>query len=115
LYKRKVDGQMKVLLLSHSDMYGGAARAAARLHKALLDSEIQSRMRLSIKKSDLATVDGPQDLVGKALALLRPTLGGLLMRLQQSANPVFHSPALLPSGLVAELNRSDADVLNLHY
>ena len=106
---------MKVLLLSHADMYGGAARATARLHKALLDSGVQSRMRLSVKKSDLTTVDGPQGHVGKALSLLRPTLGSLLMRVQQSANPVTHSPALLPSGLVTELNRSDADVLNLHW
>ena len=106
---------MKVLLLSHSDMYGGAARAATRLHKALLDIEIQSRMRLSVKKSDLVTVDGPQGQVGKALGLLRPALGGLLMRLQRSPNPILHSPALLPSGRVSELNCSDADVLNLHW
>lgn len=106
---------MKALLLSQSDLSGGAARAAFRLHQALLLSGMQSHMRVGVKKSDLATVDGPQGKVGKALGLLRPSLGDLLMRLQKSPNPILHSPALLPSGLVAELNRSEADVLNLHW
>ena len=106
---------MTPLLISQSDTTGGAARAAFRLHQALLLSGVQSRMRVAEKKSDLHTVDGLQGKVAKALGLIRPSLGGQLMCLQKSPNKNFHSPSLLPSGLVKELNRSEADVLNLHW
>lgn len=107
--------QMKTMILSQTDTAGGAARASFRLHKALLGYGIDSRMRVGIKKSDLATVDGPQGKIGLAVALTRPTVGRSLMHLQESSNSVTHSPAILPSGIVRSLNASFADVLNLHW
>jgi glycosyltransferase involved in cell wall biosynthesis len=106
---------MKVTIVSRSDLSGGASRAAFQLHKALVSSGVQSRMRVAVKKSDLHTVDGPRGKVGIALALVKPTLGGLLMHLQRSSNRNFHSVSILPSGLNKELNHSGADVLNLHW
>ena len=103
------------VLLSKSDATGGAARASLRLHKALLDCGIDSRMRVGVKKTDLATVDGPPGKLGMAIGLVRPYVGELLMRLQKSPNPIMHSPAILPSGIVGSLNASAADVLNLHW
>lgn len=105
---------MKPLLISQSDTVGGAARAAFRLHQALLSKGVQSRMRVAEKKSDLHTIDGPEGKVGKALGLIRPSLGGQLMRLQKSPSDDFHSLSFLPSGLTKVLNRSEADVLHLH-
>ena len=53
--------------------------------------------------------------VGAITRLLRPSVAALPLRLQKTKGAVFHSTALLASGLVDELNRSDADVLNLHW
>lgn len=72
-------------------------------------------MRVAIKRSDDYTITGPTSRLQKALALSRPGLGQLLMGLQRSARPDLHSLALLPSGLVAELNAADADILHLHW
>jgi glycosyltransferase involved in cell wall biosynthesis len=109
--------QPKVTILSHSDIAGGGGtRAAFRLHRALLSKGAQSRMRVAEKVSDLHTVEGSDNgKIGRLRALVRPSLGGNLMFLQKSPDANLHSMALLPSGLVDELNRSEADVLNLHW
>ncbi len=106
---------MKPLLLSQSDSSGGAARAALRLHKALLKSGTDSRMRVGVRNSDLATVEGPTGKLAKAIGVVRPHFGGLLMHLQKSPNRVLHSPTVLPSGLVTSLSASTADVINLQW
>ena len=106
---------MKSLIVNTSDILGGAARAAFRLHKSLMAYGLESRMRVGVKKSDLVSVDGPQTRLSKALGLVRPFLGWVLMRLQKTNNSILHSPAILPSGLVDEINTSPADVINLHW
>jgi glycosyltransferase involved in cell wall biosynthesis len=106
---------MKVVIMSQSDILGGAARAALRLHKSLMACVMESRMRVGNKKSDLISVDGPQGRLSKALGLVRPFLGRTLMRLQKTNNSILHSPAILSSGLVDEINSSPADVINLHW
>lgn len=106
---------MKPILLSQSDNGGGAARAAFRLHQALLSSGINNRMQVGIKKSDVVTVDGPAGKIAKLLSQARPYLGDLLMSMQKTTNTISHSPNYLSSGLVEKLNQSDADVINLHW
>ena len=106
---------MKVIIMSQSDIIGGAFRAAFRLHKSLLAYGLESRMRVGVKKSDLVSVEGPQDRLGKALGFVRPVMGRTIMRLQKTNNPVPHSPAILPSCMVDEINKSTADVVNLHW
>ena len=44
---------MKILIVNSSDIYGGAARAAYRLHKALLEVGIDSQMLVKDKKSNV--------------------------------------------------------------
>ena len=106
---------MKVIIMSQSDIIGGAFRAAFRLHKSLMAYGVESRMRVGVKKSDIISVDGPQGRLSKALGLARPLVGRAIMRLQKTDNPVPHSPAILPSCLVNEINKSTADVINLHW
>lgn len=67
---------MSVLLVSEADITGGAARAAYRLHRALLDYKTDSRMMVRSKKSDDWTVDGLDGKLGKVSSVLRP--GGIL-------------------------------------
>lgn len=106
---------MVVLHVSQADTNGGAARAAYRLHRALLDHAIESRMKVRDKKSDDWTVVGPESKFGKASSLLRPALGGLAMRLQKSANVNYHTGNWLPSAWSGELNKADAEVVHLHW
>jgi hypothetical protein len=47
---------MKVLIVNASDIQGGAARAAYRLHKSLLAQNIDSQMLVQSKSSDDFTV-----------------------------------------------------------
>ena len=107
---------MKVIQLNHSDINGGAARAAYRIHHALRQAGVDSRMWVDSATSGDWTVQGPATKLRKGLAKLRPTLGSSLFKpVFKTGNPIIHSPALLPSGRVDALNASDADVLHLHW
>lgn len=106
---------MSVLHVSQSDQNGGAARAAYRLHRALLDYGVGSSMKVRDKKSDDWTVEGPESKYGKAGSLLRPALGGLAMGLQKSGNANLHTGNWLPSDWSGRLNGTDAEVVNLHW
>lgn len=56
---------MKVVQMSTFDTYGGAARAAYRLHKALVSTGADSRMLVQGKCSDDVTVHKPKRLLDK--------------------------------------------------
>jgi len=103
------------MIVNASDIIGGAARAALRLHKSLMAGGLESRMRVGIKKSDIISIDGPKNKLGKAIGLARPFLGQVFMGLQKADRSIFHSPAILPSCIVDKINTSPADVINLHW
>lgn len=106
---------MKVIHLNHSDISGGAARAAYRIHHALLSNGVESRMRVSVATAGDWTVDGPRSKAAKLLIKLRPMVSDLLNKSLKTGNPIIHSTGILPSRLRTELNTSDADVLHLHW
>ena len=106
---------MKVLHLNHSDINGGAARAAYRIHHALRDAAVDSTMWVSVAAAGDWTVEGPSSKWGKAIGRGRPQLGGLLRKTLRTQNPIIHSPAILPSNWVKRINASDADVVHLHW
>ena len=75
---------MKVLIISASDIFGGAHKAAYRLHKALLDSDIDSQMLVQNKVSDEYQIIGPSSNFRKiVLNPLRPSFDYLLMKLNK--------------------------------
>jgi glycosyltransferase involved in cell wall biosynthesis len=106
---------IKPLIVSHSDKGGGAARAAYRLQSALVRHGVESRMRVASKLSDDWRVEGPVGKLSKSWGLLRAMLGQLPTRLQRTENSILHSPAAIPSNLAKDLNRSAADLINLHW
>lgn len=106
---------MKVLQINHSDINGGAARAAYRLHHALRDSEILSTMWVNSAAAGDWTVEGPSRKWTKAMAWVRPHVGGFFRKALRTENPIIHSPAILPSNWVKRVNASDADVVHLHW
>ncbi|MCL2792957.1 MAG: glycosyltransferase family 4 protein [Spirochaetaceae bacterium] len=50
---------MKILIINTYDISGGAARAAFRLHEALLQNNIDSQMLVADKRSDISSVITP--------------------------------------------------------
>ena len=108
---------IRVCHVSFSDIKGGAARAAYRIHASLhKDSprRICSEMRISQKLSDYYSIHGPK---GKraVVSLARLAAGLLCSRLQRTHNRIFHSPSVLPCRLDQELNQDRSDLLHLHW
>jgi len=107
---------MKIIQINYSDIQGGAARAAYRIHHAVRRVGLESYMWVDTATSGDWTVCGPNSKIQKGFARLRPTLGeGWFKPFFRTENAILHSPAILPSGRVKELNDSDADILHLHW
>ena len=106
---------MKIGAINHSDINGGAARAAYRIHHAIRDSGIDSQMFVNLAASGDWTVQGPTSKTAKALARIRPQLATPLRKLLRTDNPIIHSPAFLPSRWPERINASDVDVVHLHW
>ena len=87
---------MKVIHLNHSDINGGAARAAYRIHHALLASGVDSWMWVNKEAAGDWTVERPSSKWGKTLAMFRPQLARPLVGLLKTGNQIIHSPAVVP-------------------
>ncbi len=107
---------MNILHVNAWDIHGGAARAAYRLHRALLDQGVLSEMLVQTKLSDDHTVTGPGTKISKGLAMIRPDLEPLLLLGYRHRKRAIFSPAILPfSGTLNRINRSKADLVHLHW
>lgn len=108
---------MKVLLVSTSDISGGAARAAYRLHRALLSQNIiDSQMLVQSKSSDDFTVLSPGTKIKKVLNKLRPSLDSIPVRFYKNKTKTLFSPALLGfSSVVDKINAINPDIVHLHW
>lgn len=108
---------MRVLIVSTLDLNGGAARAAYRLHTALLDNGINSQMLVQTKSSDDYTVDTvSQDKLQKLLSRLRPTLDSLLTKRYNNKTQTLFSPARLGfSSIIDRINNIKPDLVHFHW
>lgn len=115
---------MKILHVNYSDISGGAARAAYRIHRSLLVHGslhgLESQLRVISRLSDDTTVICGAPLgQGLMWRRLRPFLTRQVRRGFCTSNPNFHSVAWPATGLGAELRRSqrsdDVDLLHLHW
>lgn len=107
---------MKILIVNTFDIQGGAARAAYRLHRALLDSGIDSQMLVQNKTSDDYTIIGPETKVQKAIAKIGSKLDGLPVRFYKNRTKTLFSPAWLPfSTTVKKINEINPDIAHLHW
>lgn len=107
---------MKILHLNTSDISGGAARAAYRIHKGLQGIAIASKMLVQTKLSDDRTVIAPDTKVKKGLALLRPTLDSAVTKFFSGGSKTIFSPAWLPfSGIPSQIKSTSPDIVHLHW
>ena len=107
---------MKVLIVNISDIQGGAARAAYRLHKALLDQNIDSQMLVQSKSSDDFTVITETSKLRKSLNKLRPIIDSLPVRFYKERTKTLFSPSWFGfSNIVDKINEVNPDIVHLHW
>lgn len=112
---------MKIIHLSFSDILGGAAQAAYRIHHALLKKDINSTMWVEKCLTKDTTINNPSSgiQVNKYTSNLRSLYSSIIYnfvdKIIKTDKQIFHSPALMPSSWVKYINRSDADIINLHW
>jgi glycosyltransferase involved in cell wall biosynthesis len=105
----------RIDILSNADNVGGASRAAYRLYRTLLSADIKTKMIVCEKTTDDWAVTGPSTGYEKVKRLIRPKIARRFMRLQKTSNVNPHSANILPSNMAAIINKSDADIVNLHW
>lgn len=107
---------MKVLIVNQTDTVGGAARAAHRLHRALLNENIESHMLVRSKTSDECAISGTYSTMEKVFALIGPTFDEFpLRKYRNKAKPLF-SPAWFGSyKIVEKINKFQPDIVHLHW
>ena len=106
---------MKVLLLSTSDLNGGAARAAYRLHRALRESGVDSHMLVFNKLSDDEHVVSAGYRVARAEKFLYNRIDDYVTRRFKTDPYVRFSLGYTSSQVLKEVDQINPDVINLHW
>lgn len=107
---------MKILIVNTFDIQGGAARAAYRLHKSLLDSGVNSKMLVQSKISDDSTVIGPATKTQKAVVKIRSILDSLPLKLYKERSETRFSISWVPSSnIINQINQINPDIVHLHW
>ncbi len=115
---------MNILHVNASDIGGGAARAAYRIHRSLVEHGVahglSSQMRVISRLSDDPTVISGQPAAQSPIwRRIRPRLTQGARRGFRTGNPTLHSIAWPPTCLGAELHQhhyqGQADLVHLHW
>ncbi|MGF1479787.1 MAG: glycosyltransferase family 4 protein [Cyanophyceae cyanobacterium] len=106
---------MKILLLSTSDLQGGAARAAYRLHQGLRAADADSQMLVQAKASDDGTVVAPQTKLAKALTQLQSVVDALPLTFYPQREAATFSAQWFPSQIAAQVTALAPEIINLHW
>jgi len=105
---------MRILIINTSDIEGGAARAAYRLHKSLLAQNIDSQMLVQNKSSDDFTVMTEENKIIKSFNKLRPFIDSLPVRLYQTKT-LFSSSWFGFNNMINKINEMNPDIVHLHW
>lgn len=107
---------MKIVIVNAHDLQGGAARAAYRLHKALLKQGTDSTMLVQNKISNDFTVAGPNTKVEKISGKIRSVFDPIPVNLYKNRYKTLFSPAWVPfSDIVKKINKINPDIVHLHW
>ena len=107
---------MKILIVNTSDINGGAARAAYRLHKSLLEQEIDSTMVVQTKTSDDFTVVTTTNKFLKTLNRLRPIIDSLPVQRYKEKSKTLFSPSWFGfNNIIDQINNENPDIVHLHW
>ncbi len=110
---------MKVLHLNHSDSIGGAAKFAQRLHNSILAIGEDSYMCCSSVRLQNERIFRVNPVMSNNLSLLKAkaaqTLDSKVQLLERTSIKSFKSAGWIGAVSADWINRSDFDVINLHW
>ena len=109
---------MLVIHISTTDIAGGAARAAFRLHQSLNNDkklDVDSLMLVLDKFSDDKNVISPLSKLERCKSKLKNFFSVKFQKLQNSNNDILHSSSLFSSNILKKINNSHADIIHLHW
>ena len=106
---------MKILNINTSDISGGAARAAYRLHQGLKLIGLDSQMLVQNKVSDDYTVLGPNNKLAKGWARIAPHVDTLPKFFYPQRQKIPFSVQWFPNNIHNKINYLKPDIVNLHW
>ncbi|MDJ1500412.1 glycosyltransferase [Xanthocytophaga agilis] len=106
---------MNILHVSYSDYEGGADKAALRICKAQRSIGINAQMLVIKKVTDLPFVHSAIPKWRLPEFKIKDRLAQTLLRMQPNTNPMLHSLNLFPGFIHHTINKSKADIVNLHW
>ena len=115
IFVKELLNNLKIIHLSTSDFQGGAARATYRIHQSLLEENINSKMLVEYKYLNDSNIIGPNNLFSKAFIKSKPIIVKPIISLLKTKSTNLHSPSLFPTFWAKRLNKSDADIVHLHW
>jgi len=106
---------MKILHLGYSDSKGGAAIAMMRLHKSLIEKNIDSNILVAEKNSNDPKVIGPTKSSEVILNQLKLILVRQKRFIFKSNHSFSHSLNFFSSNIIDKINKINPDIINLHW
>jgi glycosyltransferase involved in cell wall biosynthesis len=105
---------VKVVHLSTYDLFGGAARAAFRLHAGLRAAGLDSTMLVRQRKSDRADVSIARSPFGTGWRKLQRRLDRIPLAIKPPVAAAF-SIGWVPDGLAPSINALAPDIVHVHW
>jgi len=106
---------MKILHLSTSDISGGAARAAYRLHQGLVENGVHSRMFVQTKYSNDHLVTGSDTHTKEISAKLKYLVDSMPAIFSRRSRGATFSPAIFPDRIAHHAATISPDIVHLHW
>ena len=106
---------MKIVHLNYSDLDGGASKATYRIHECLLNKKKNSFIWVNHSISNNTRVYYKKGIFNKLLIKLRFFLSRLIVKLLKTKNTNLHSISFFSSDWIKRINKSDADIVHLHW
>ena len=107
---------MKILIVNESDINGGAARAAFRLHQTFLKHKIDSHMLVQSRYGYNPKVVGPDTRWQKAKVKIRTLLDYFPLLFYKNRTKTHFSLSWISNiNMVRRINNFEADIVHLHW
>ena len=106
---------MKIYHFCANNNKGGAARAASRIHHALLKLGLDSTMFVDELDMTSERVYGSNGILDIFLSKARAKAANLLLKSLNTENSSQHSLSVFPSRWLKFINESDVDIVHLHW
>ena len=107
--------KIKQLIINTFDIKGGAARATYRLHKALQEVGIDSKMLVQYKESDDYSVIAPVSKSSKTLGKIRSRLDLLPLKKYKNFKKSPWSISWFPNSISKKIKLINPDIVHLNW